>query len=277
MIPYERHVFWHNAIDPEQNYGLLAYEPDMGAVEPAVVTGNGAIRNITVDHDAAFLYLNVDFTAKPDFSKEKLLIGLDTYDRSRGEMKFSPNLNAAAPGGLEFLVDLMAQNSRLLVQPDYNPAQGKYSSSASSQGLFEEIRPLINNDRMTRDGTRIAALYEDGSRLNYGSFAANFYNHYYWEGTTLHVRLPWGRINITDPSSLMVLDDNSGATELTRDQLHTAKTEGILISAIYCDTNEQQIIDQLTTPAYQWQPWETPLYHERLKQSYYIIQNYFKS
>ena len=26
MIPYDRHILWHNTIDPEQNYGILALE-----------------------------------------------------------------------------------------------------------------------------------------------------------------------------------------------------------------------------------------------------------
>lgn len=272
MIPYERHVFWHNAIDPEQNYGLLSYEPEMAADQPVVVKGEGSIRRIAVRHDAAFLYVDVEFAAQPDFSKEKLLIGLDTYDRGRGEMKFSPHMNVSAPGGLEFLLEFDAQDSRLLVHPGYNTAKSRYSSFASSQGVFEEIRPLIHEVRVSKDGTPIAAQYEDASRLNYGDFNANSYNHWYWEASLLHIRLPWGRLNFSDPSSLMVLDDNSGAEELVRDQLKTTRTEGIVVSALYCDAAEQQKIDLLSTSAYNWQPWEVTAYRERLKQSYYILQ-----
>ena len=278
MIPYERHVLWHNAIDPEQNYGLLAIEPQSSKAPPVIKRGNGQIKSITLNYDARFLYLKLDLFKKPDFSKEKLLIALDTYNREKGEFRFDPAINISAPSGAEFLLDFSGpQSARMLVHPGYNASQNRFSSYASSQGLFEEIRPLISRDRVDKNGNPIAALYENASQLNYGTFDSNSYNHWYFADSTLYIRLPWGRLNFSDPSSLMVLNDSNPAEEASRDTLGTQKTDGIIISALYYDFDNQQVIDLLSSDLYKWEQWELPAYSERLKKSYFIIQEYFKN
>jgi hypothetical protein len=279
MIPYERHVLWHNALDPEQNYGLYAMESLKEQSEEYIQNGSGVIRQISLTHDSTFMYLDVELNRLPDFSREKILIGLDTYDRARGEFRFAPDLNATAPGGLEFLVDLSgAQNAQILVNPGYNIAKGKYSSVTSFKGEFEEIRPLINQERITKDGRKIAAVYQDGSRLYYGDFAENTHNHWYIEGTTVHIRIPWGKLNVTDPSSLRVLDDSRKFSVLSRDQLQTVETTGILISTLFVDSEKHAIVDTLgTAEPYLWKGWDYPQYSARLKKSYDIIKDFFST
>lgn len=111
--------------------------------------GNGSIKSITIKHDATFLYLDINLGKAPDFKTEKLLLGLDTYDRSKGEFRFTQNTDIAAPAGIEFLLDINGeQNSKILVHPGYNTANNRFSSYASSKGLFEEIRLLTSNERM---------------------------------------------------------------------------------------------------------------------------------
>jgi len=179
---------------------------------------------------------------------------------------------------MEFLLDFSGpQSARMLVHPGYNASQNRFSSYASSQGLFEEIRPLINQARVDKNGNPIAALYENASQLNYGTFDSNSYNHWYFADSTLYIRLPWGRLNFSDPSSLMVLNDSNPAEEAGRDILGTQKTDGIIISALYYDFDNQQVIDLLSSDLYKWEQWELPAYSERLKESYFIIQEYFKN
>ena len=277
MIPYDRHVFWHNALDPEQNYGLLAMESTMPKGEEVTEKGNGQIKGITINHDATFLYLDINLGQVPDFKKEKLLIGVDTYDRSKGEFKFIQNSDIVAPTGLEFLLDINGeQNSKILVQPGYNAINNKFSSYASSKGLFEEMRLLTSKARITKDGRNIEAIYQDESKLNYGKFEANSYYHWYVEGDMIRVRIPWGKLNVTDPSTLTVLDDSITTGELARDKLKTVKTEGILVSVLLYNTVANVKLDSFSTKnPYAWKSWETPVYTERLKKSYYIVQDYF--
>lgn len=277
MIPYDRHAYWHNALDPEQNYGLLSMDTEVSRGEEYTKLGAGDIKSISVMHDEAFLYIDINLSKKPEFDTKKLLIGLDTYDRSKGEFRFIKDIDIAAQTGLEFLVDINGENnSKILVHPGYNIANGKHSSYASSKGIFEEMKLLINNERITKDGKKIEAIYQDGSKLNFGKFTDNLYNHWYFDGSIIHVRIPWGKINVTDPSSLTVLEDSVSTGELSKDMLKTAKTEGILVSVLLYDIDKHEKIDSLSTDKpYVWKSWDIPIYKERLKRSYYIIQDYF--
>lgn len=277
MIPYDRHAYWRNALDPEQNYGLLAMESKMPYDEELTQKGNGAIKSISIKHDETFLYLDINLEKGLDFKTEKLLIGLDTYDRSKGEFKFAANIDDVPPSGLEFLMDITGeQDSKVLAHPGYNTANNKYSSYASSEGKFEEMRLLTSKERITKDGRKIEAIYQDISKLNFGKFEDNSFNHWYFEGNTIYVRIPWGKLNVTDPSSLTVLDDNLTTGDLSRDKLKTVKTDGIVVSTLLYNTVETRKVDILSTEEpYIWKPWDIPQYKERLKKSYYIIQSYF--
>lgn len=276
MLPYERHVFWHNVLDPEQNYGLLAMESTYNKDPREVGSSQGAIRKIFMDHDSTFLYIDVVLAQQLDFSKEKLFIGLDTYARDRGELKFDPALNIQSPMGLEFLLQFSGPNNgRILVHPGYNIANNRYSSYSSARGIFEEIRPLINKERIGKDGHKTAIIYQDGSKLNYGSFIDNSHNHWYIQANTVHIRIPWNRINVVDPSSLMVLDDRN-PKDLARDTLKTVKTEGVQAAVLLYDVQKPEKAGLLSSSRpYKWPEWTVPQYKERLKKSYFIIKDYF--
>lgn len=279
MIPYDRHVYWHNALDPEQNYGLLAMASEEPKEAEYTEHGNGSvIKSISFRHDSTFLYLDISLSRAIDFSQEKVLIGLDTYDRGKGEFKYAEDSLVSAPTGLEFVLDFRGEkNAKILAHPGYNITKNRYSSYASDAGKFEEMSLLIGGERVRKDGSKIEAVYQDGSILNYGLFADNTYYHWYSESNVLHIRLPWGKINISDPSTLIVLDDPVGTDELIRDTLKTVKTEGILTSVLICDTKSGGEIDRLSTrKAYTWDAWDTPEYTERLKSSYAIIKEYFE-
>jgi len=276
MIPYERHVLWHNAIDPEQNYGIYAIEP-VKSEEDYVQNGSGAIKRVALSCDASFLYLDIELSRPADFEREKILIGFDTYDRTRGEFRFSPELDVRAPWGLEFLADLSGlENARLLANPGYNIGKGRYSSLTASAGEFEEVKMLINKERVTKDGRKIEAVYHDLSKLCYGDFADNTHNHWYIEGNTVHLRLPWGSLNVSDPSSHRVLDDPRQFLVSERDVLRTAETDGIFASVLLVDRERQAIADMLSLKRpFLWEGWEEPMYRMRPKKSYEIIREFF--
>ncbi|HEY9054160.1 MAG TPA: hypothetical protein VIO60_05015, partial [Rectinemataceae bacterium] len=52
MIPYDRHVLWHNAVDPEQNYGLIANEVVPPEKPEVLYPGSGALRSLGLAADA---------------------------------------------------------------------------------------------------------------------------------------------------------------------------------------------------------------------------------
>ncbi len=277
MIPYERHLYWHNSIDPEQNYGVLAYELPKPKISDYNATGMGIITSLDVSHNADFFYIDLKIKKSVDFNKEKLLIALDTYGRQKGVFKANIDESTKLPTGAEFLIEFSgAQTARLLVAKNYNPTTSSYASIIDNTGVYEPMLTLINKERIRKDGSKIVASYEDSSRLNFGNFEQNNFNHWYTDVDGIHIRLPWGRLGFSDPSSMMVINDENKLTAPIRDQLRTSKSEGIITYALVTDrfTNKQKDYLYPQKP-YIWNTWGIPEYTERLKKSYKIIQSYF--
>lgn len=283
MIPYDRHALWHNVVDPEQNYGILAMETKKPEKAEYAIDGNGKIEKLEMSKDEGFLYVDLTLKENFKFGEEKLLVGLDTYDRSKGEFKYSPDLSINSKSGMEFLIEINNKdNGKLLVQPGYNIYNGKYSSYSSNNGVFEEVQPIINQSRIRKDGVSTPEIKADGSKLNYGTFEDNSYNYWYAEGNKLHIRIPWLRLNFSDPSTMRVINDEGKIDNPVKDQLKTSISDGIVPSAILVNTSNNNVLDGINTATeassapYKWESWNQPNYAERLKGSYDIIRKYFE-
>ena len=102
---------------------------------------------------------------------------------------------------------------------------------------------------------------------------------YLWnvQGNILRVRIPWNRLNVTDPSSLKVLDDSRSIDNPVTDQLKTIVTDGFVFDALVLDSTSGKVIGKLEAnidAPYIWSGWEdTPPYCERLKKSYFIVRD----
>ncbi len=283
MIPYDRHILWHNVIDPEQNYGILALESVKPLKVGALMTGDGNIDFVELRLDASYLYIDITLTHPIDFTKEQLLIGLDTYERERGEVYYRSDLPYQAPSGMEYLAVLDGSTtSRLLVIPPYNSTSYRFSSyqGLNESGAFESMAKLINKKRALGDGTIIPAHFEDSSSLRYGPLKGST-NNWNIQGTTLSVRIPWGRINVSDPSQGIVLDDNRiYYSDPLRDVLDTKLSDGIAVSLALIQNESGELLGTLPSSTSEtlmlpWKRWDQPVFQERLKDSYPILRDYF--
>ncbi len=276
MIPYDRHVLWHNVVDPEQNYGLMANEVIKPEAPGAVVAGNGAIKSIEIKADASYLHLDIEVAETVDFSKRELLVALDTLNRNSGQTRW-PVGGLVFGSGMEFLVRISAPDKAdLLVIPSYNAASSRYATQVYSDGRFERMSMLVNGAVTTRDGRKIPEKRFDASALPKGDFdeAGELWNI---DGTFIRLRLPWTLINVSDPSSGMVLqDERTGYLGTDRDTLRITKTDGFLVEALLWDAKAAAVQGKLTMfreKPFSWKGWEeAPPYRERFKKSYYILQ-----
>jgi len=66
-----------------------------------------------------------------------------------------------------------------------------------------------------------------------------------------------------------------------RDVINTAYSEGLAVSLVLVENQTSQVVDQLPTAqagaslVIPWTPWNQPVFQERLKDSYHILQEYF--
>jgi hypothetical protein len=279
MIPYDRKVLWHNAVDPEQNYGILAMESVKPSVSDLAIPGTVLVDRVDVSIDASYLYIDLVFRESLELGKRALFVGLDTYAPDRGEIRYDEDLPYRAPSGMEYLLSFAEEDrARLLVIPPYDFSAYRFASypSLSDEGIFVSMKKIINKARAQDDGTPIPAIYEDTSALERSD------DQWRYDGKTLSVRIPWTRINVSDPSRGRVLDDpGTYHTDPTKDALDTVLSEGIGLSFLIVDKETGAAVESIPAQGTQerivcpWRPWDEPEYRQRLKDSYGIIQSYF--
>jgi hypothetical protein len=249
MIPYDRNPLWHNTIDPEQNYGIMSWIPD--TVEPRQIeqqTRPASPASTLVSwSDPAWLYIQVpvpflnstkDLSAEgqlereghPESDGQQILdLGLDLVPGKTGEYRLYPG-GPLAPQGSEFVIRARLQDGQLLsadllVYPGYNRGGGRLYPGASSIGGYTRILTLVNGMATTGEGRSFASIWENGSTLPVGPTGLVTQQS---DGSLLF-RLPWSRLNFSDPSQTRILLDpiRDSRTVLTHDSLDTLVIDSI--------------------------------------------------
>ncbi len=266
-IPAERTPRWHNRMDAEQNYGVLAM--DAGPADGPVLGGDaarwlalqtlargparanpGQPASLRVGQDASYLYLAV---AMPGFQGSALpwdslevQIALDTHRADLGQHAL-PGGRVTSDVGFEYLVDLRSDtDAHLLITPDYDPYVGPRAiqdgddfgrfyhrparSVSRDDGVFDSMYVIVNRTRFGRDGTFFPARAWERGRLRHGRDVESSLSDWYYDPAAglIEVRIPWALLNVTDPSSATVLDDR-----LARGgDFGTTRTDGFRIGVL---------------------------------------------
>lgn len=296
--PLERKPLWYNAQDAEENYGLVAYRP--GADGPAIVIDGrpddwervppyaaaGDLR-LQVTSDEGWLYLAL--TGPAARLAGDVLLGIDTHDLRRGDHRLPFGASSGMPSGtpfasaagLEFVVHVAGGGATLLVDAPYDPFTHRYArpyvSVDNADGRFVMPRTESNRQRIARDGTVYPARRQEIGTLVRGTTdrtAPDYDSRAEWargEGF-LELRLPWGLLLFTDPSSRRVVCDRRGAGP--GDEVGTAVTDGVRVLAVAGDAT-LPAADGRTIPApplYTWPTWEQPTFHSYRKASFDIVR-----
>ncbi|WZL72715.1 hypothetical protein QBE52_16870 [Clostridiaceae bacterium 35-E11] len=273
------------------------------------------IKNLYVTSDARYLYLRIDyktFKNKIDWNKMNTLILLDTK-KDQGIQNIPFNTNLQIEDGIDFIVQLKGEkDSRIWIDSYYDTFYYHYGhilsmvpkvpyASQKNNGKVHPIRLTLNKALRIPDQDLLLPFesYETGilkmgigdpSSPMYDSLADFYVNE---KNNCIEVRIPWMLLNVKDPSTREVMGD------FWKEGLSASEViEGISIGVVSYKPDAQgnaidtafsiNITDALPKPKgnrinkedlnlYQWEIWEIPQYHERLKQSYYIIQKTFAS
>ena len=100
---------------------------------------------------------------------------------------------------------------------------------------------------------------------------------------TIELRIPWGLLNVADPSSRQVIHESSARSGVVQ----TTRTEGFRFHVLAVDGAGENPEVLATFPAgdspgveefplYAWPGWERPTFHLRLKESYGIVRRGFE-
>ncbi len=256
MIPYDRHVFWHNVIDPEQNYGLMAYkvsDPELSQVYSAAEP-KGQIENVSVGQNEE--YIEIQLTCTIECREiQPVSLAISTYEE------------AGEPQPVwEFYVNI-DDHPQLLVNPGYNWLKGAFASALTDFSEFEPLTVVTNAGYLLEDGSLAPELSQNYGALQIGGFLNNE-NQVSFDGNVLKIRLPYSLIGFSDPSSKTILFDKKVFVPSAIDQIGVRQTDALLLRVIPSEGKPIEV-------QYPLSEWELPQYSSRLKDSFESLTEYF--
>jgi hypothetical protein len=310
-IPAERRRLWFDAQSPEQSYGIVANRPATPVVvdgDPAEWAGTGSLlasaassggweslRELRASADEGYLYLLLRTAGGPDRPALGRSVGyriaIDTYDPSRGETSLPAPGAAAVATGVEFSIELLGnERSAVRVTAPYDPyaaiERGPIASPRGGAGRLVPLTCESNRERFGRDGRRYPAIRLDRGSLRYGSLDPRSPSFDTRTDVaigpttgTIELRLPWGLLNVTDPSSRRVVHQESEHAP----PLDTVETEGFRIYAFALDPGEPRRAPVSRLPAsgearlFTWPSWEVPSYRTEPKRGFEAIRRAFRA
>lgn len=297
----DRRPFWSNAQTNEQQFGILSFDRHKIKIDgdtkdwetdPLYSKNQGALKGLYVDHDERYLYIRLDYSNADNGYPVILLDVLpdqgNYFVKEHNEIKFA--------NGVDFIITLNKEQPRIVIDRYYDfftymyayhlemidkPEPNLYKNS----GTFSPIHYVLSKKYMSAEGEILMAFstHETGKlregnanpdSKDYDSLADFYINA---EGE-LELRIPWLLIQSKDPSTKEFIGD------VHQDGIEASRiVDEIYIGALYVadsgavldsfPSTENNVLNDLS--AYSWQNWEIPEYQERLKQSYYIIRDFF--
>lgn len=289
--------YWSNTQTNEQHFGLLAFDPgtsnriiytdgkvnDWADISPFYEDDN---KKLYVKSDEAYVYFRVDSNSYV-FNKDTLLIPINSID-GQGNKQYS-EYDTTFSEGADFVLKIHGQDdSRLLVDAYYDNYYFRYGVltdlieknnvfHSKNSGIFNPIRLALNKKLvLPQDKTVIPFTGYETGLLLYGisdpdHTEYNSLSDFYYEDGHLEIRIPWQLLNVMDPSKRIVIDDMHA-----RGKISPLQVSGFDIGIEVIKDSSNNGTQNIAMKEYKWDGWDQPTYHERLKKSYYIVQQGFK-
>lgn len=288
--------YWSNTQTNEQHFGLLAFDPGS---EESIIHTDGQVNDwsdispfyededtkLYVKNDEAYIYFRVDSDSY-DFNNDTLLIPIDTIDGQGNQSLagYGTTFSQAA----DFVLKIHGRDdSRLLVDAYYDNYYFRYAVltdliemnkdfHSKNSAVFNPIRLALNKQLVLPEDNSVIPFtgYETGKLLygisNPAHAEYNSLSDYYYEDGHLEVRIPWQLLNVMDPSNRMVIDDMHA-----RGKISPLEVKGFHLGMQVIKADSLKGTSDLMMKEYSWDKWDQPTYHERLKKSYYIVQDGF--
>ncbi len=293
----DRRPYWSNIQTTEQCFGLLAFDPGKESMaayvdgdvsewkntQPTVTTGQG---KLYIKSDERYLYIMLD-AGNYDFEKDTLLIPINTI-ADQGNLK-AAQYNAEFDTAADFLIYINGKNNSHIYVDRYYDAFNYYfleskklsdikaeeNAGVKNSGMFDIMR-LCYGYNLTVKGTNQVVpdkAYETGKlRYGNGNPKAQEYkslSDFYFKNGKLEIRIPWQLLNVMDPSGKQQISDFR-KTQVISPQAYQSFDFGF---AYRTGTESLKIT---LGGSYEYNGWNIPTWHERLKPAYYELQNYFK-
>ncbi|MBO9598427.1 MAG: hypothetical protein J7559_11510 [Cohnella sp.] len=270
-----------------------------------------------VTSDERYVYFRLDFghDDQPfDWSKTGVMLLVDTI-QDQGQHRLPGGSELETEAGIDFVIDLKGPNeSRLVVDSYYDPFYYEYGKLLNllpkqdhadriNNGVFNRSMLGLNRPldvpnvhgqtlHLPLDSVETGLLKFGNGNPDHPAFDSLTDVSINDQARTVELRIPWQLLNMKDPSTRQAMGD------IWKEGLE-AKTiiPSIKIAAVTYRPGRTSNPDeaggsdlvfstagiaggrllQRDMAEYAWDAWEVPTYHERLKQSYSILQKVFRT
>ena len=298
-IPSERRPMWLNRLTNEENFGLVAVEPgsstriyldgkmdDWERINASEKAIGGDKFKLMASSDEAYLYLAIENPNGWNWDEEELLIA---FDNQPGGNKYVSTPAVSLNEGTEFLLSVKGQHNAVLkVASAYDQHTYLYgrvlkmipfneSLSQENNGLFlpwklclsRELFLPASNKTIPFEEIEIGRLFYGNSNPTSPDF--NSLSDFYCGEKVIEFRIPWMMLGFTDPSTHQVWayphHQNLG-------EFSTITSSALNIQLLSINPDNSQIVYKSEVLPYIWKSWDIPSFHERYKESYYILKSY---
>ena len=283
--------YWSDYQTNEQYFGLLAFDPgeeesvcyvdgdpsEWTEEDVVLETGGGSL---SMKYDEKFIYF---YAQGFDPQAETIYIPIDTTPKTG--TTYCQNYGLTFQRPVDFVIRIDGEeNSRVVVQKRYEVLRAMFMRETEDQDPYLDVPDLDTPefqyiDLMLQTATPLltgnwessAEVYETGAlRCGNANPDADDFDSladYMFTADGVEIRIPWQLLNFSNPSEMMVHDDyyeHYGVENLHIDEMYVGLTWG---------DGAQERISMASFPLEGWG--KTVTYHERLKRSYYILQEYW--
>ena len=285
--------YWSDYQTNEQYFGLLAFDP---GVEESISYVDGDTSEWTEDdvilsteegslsmkYDEKFLYFYAQWE-NFDPEHDVLYIPIDTTPKSGST--YCRNYNISFERACDFVICIDGtDNSRVMVQERYEVLRAMFLRETADMDAFVDP-PELDSPRfkiislmlqtatplLTGNWSASAETYETGAlrhgNANPDSEDFDSLADFMFTEDGVEIRIPWQLLNFANPSEMMIHDDyyeNYGVEYIHIDEMYVGMAAG--------NATEYRI-SMASLPLEGWG--KSVTYHERLKESYYILQEYW--
>jgi hypothetical protein len=251
-----------------------------------------------VAQDEAYVYLRLD-VGRIDWAHAHYQIGIDTYRRGLGDTRL-PHTGSHSPTGLEFVLEIGGPGAtQVLVDHPYNPyrpvaipgsnppaIQYVYAhplrTVANDAAQWDSLVVVPNRRRIGRNGQIYPAISYNRNRLLYSAQSENSLADWFADPASgvIEVRLPWGMLQVIDPSTRSVLFGNTAVGEGIG-----ATSDGFrFVVESYDPAKPKGGADHLPRgaptgfadpPTWTWPTWESPQWHSEIKPVFSAMKRTF--
>ena len=296
-VNLRRTPYWSDYQTNEQYFGLLSFDPgekesvccvdgdDREWTEDDLVAERGDMR-LFMKYDEKFIYFMVRKNGL-DIDRDKIYIPLDVTPKSGSS--YYEEKDMIFDRAIDFIIELEGkQNSRVRVQERYEVLRSNYSENVYEFNTYlkenvpaKDSPKFVNIDMILQTATPLlynnllspAEVFETG-KLTYGNADPdspdfNSLADFLAGDGLVEIRLPWQLFNFADPSTMMIHDDyyeHYGVEYIGIDRIW---------AGLYAGDAGSRRAELKPVRLSGWN--NTVTYHERLKSSYYVLQECWRN